>query len=89
SMSVTVNQVKTFRQKNEVISTINDMPGVSAVHERSWDATSAQLQLDVVYKGNSSGFCSRVDGFKMKSGGGSLAVTGVSGQNVTLNAQAL
>ncbi|MBN1575271.1 MAG: hypothetical protein JW913_01870 [Chitinispirillaceae bacterium] len=89
SMSVTVNQVKTFRQKNEVINTLNDMPGVSAVRERSWDATSAHLQLDVVYKGNPNGFCSKVDGYKMKSGGGSLAVMGVSGQNVTINAQTL
>ncbi|MBN1757214.1 MAG: hypothetical protein JW863_02785 [Chitinispirillaceae bacterium] len=89
SISVTVNEVKIFRQKNAVITTLTGMSGVSAVRERSWDATSAQLQLEVVYKGNTNGFCTKVDGFKLKSGGGSLAVTGVNGQNVTLVAQAL
>lgn len=88
-ITVTVNEVKVFRQKNAVISTLTGMSGVSTVRERSWDATSAQLQLEVVYKGNTNGFCTKIDGFKMKSGGGSLAVTGISGQNVTLVAQTL
>lgn len=88
-ITVTVNQVKTFRQKNEVINTLTTMAGVSGVHERSWDATSAQLQIDVIYKGNPAGFCGRVDGYKMKNSGGSLAVTGVSSQTVTLVAQTM
>jgi hypothetical protein len=87
TISVTINQVKTFRQKNDAINALSGMPGVGSVRERSWDATSAQLQLDVVYKGNTSGFCSKVDGRKMNDAGGTLAVTGVNGQNVTLGAQ--
>jgi hypothetical protein len=89
AITVTVSDVKSFRQKKNVITTINGLSGVTTVHERSWDATSAQLLLNVVYKGNSDGFCTKIDGYKMASGGGSLAVTGVNGQNVTLSAQAL
>ena len=89
SITVTINEVKQFRQKNAVIATLTGMPGVTAVRERSWDGTSAQLRIDVVYKGNTGGFCSKVDGYKMKTGGGSLAVTGVNGQNVILVAQAM
>ena len=88
-ISVTINEVKTFRQKNAVMATLNGLPDVGSVRERSWDATNAQLQLEVIYKGNTNGFCTKIDGFKMKSGGGSFAVTGISGQNVTLVAQAL
>lgn len=89
AIMVTISGVKTFRQKKNIIVTLNALTGVTAVHERSWDATSAQLLLNVVYKGNADGFCSKVDGYKMKSGGGSLAVTGVNGQNVTLAAQVM
>jgi hypothetical protein len=88
-ITVTVNAVKAFRQKNDVINTLTGMAGVSTVRERSWDATSAQLLIEVVYKGNTGGFCTKVDGFKMNSGGGSLTVSGVSGNNVTLIARAM
>ena len=88
-ISVTINKVTVFRQKKAIIATINSLSGVTAVRERSWDANSAQLQLDVVYKGNADGFCTKIDGYKMKTGGGSFAVTGVNGQNVTLTAQTM
>ena len=65
------------------------MAGVSVVRERNWDSQTTLLQLDVQYKGNVAGFCNKIDGFKMKAGGGSLSVTGVNGLGVTLITQAM
>jgi hypothetical protein len=45
--------------------------------------------VDVNYKGNANGFCTRIDGRKMKSGTGSLSVSGISGNAVTLTARAM
>jgi hypothetical protein len=89
AISVTIDKVTLFRQKKAIVITLNSLPGVSAVRERSWDAGSAQLQLDIVYKGNTDGFCTKIDGYKMKTSGGSFSVTGVNGQNVTLSAQTM
>jgi hypothetical protein len=88
-LSISVKRVVTFRQKTGILQTLKGLPGISAVRERSWDAQSALLQIDVEYKGNTTGFCEKVDGYKMATGGGSLAVTGVNGQNVSLAAEAM
>jgi len=63
---------------------LKTLAGVSTVRERNWNGEAAVLVIDVQYKGNTDGFCSKVDGFKLKESGGSLTVTGVSGQDVTL-----
>jgi hypothetical protein len=89
SVRVTVKNVASFRLKNEVLHTLGSAPGVSAARERGWTAESKLLEVDVQYKGNVDGFCTKVDGLKMRSGTGSLAVTGVTGMSVALSAESL
>ncbi len=89
SLSITVTGVSTFRMKNDLIQTLGGISGVSAVRERNWDMQSKIFTVDVQYKGNANGFCTRIDGFKLKSGAGSIAVSGVTGQRVTLAVQAM
>jgi len=82
-ITVAIKGVKTFRQKKAVVQTLGGLGNVSAVRERNWNGQSGLLQLDVQYKGNVDGFCTKVDGYKLTVGG-SLAVTGVNGSSVTL-----
>jgi len=89
SLSITITGVSTFRMKNDLIQTLGGISGVSAVRERNWDMQSKIFTVDVQYKGNANGFCTRIDGFKLKSGAGSVAVSGMTGQRVTLAVQAL
>jgi hypothetical protein len=89
SLSLTISGVTTFRLKNDLIQTLTWVPNVSAVHERNWDMQSKLLMVDIQYKGNANGFCTRIDGFKLKSGAGSIAVSGINGLRVTLQVQAM
>jgi hypothetical protein len=84
-LSITVKGVGAFGQKSSVLKTLRALSGVSAIRERDWNAQSAMLILDVQYKGNTEGFCTKADG-KALDGAGKLSVVGVSGQQVTLNA---
>ncbi|HEX2959592.1 MAG TPA: hypothetical protein VHO70_22340 [Chitinispirillaceae bacterium] len=84
-LSLTVKGVGAFGQKSSVLKTLRALSGVSAIRERDWNAQSAMLILDVQYKGNTEGFCTKADG-KALEGAGKLSVTAVSGQQVTLNA---
>lgn len=84
-LNTTVKGVVTFSQKTSVLKMLRALSGVSAVRERDWNAQSAMLILDVQYKGNMEGFCTRVDGKELE-GAGKVSVTAVSGQQVTLNA---
>jgi hypothetical protein len=88
-INITVNNVPTFRIKNNVIQTLRGIPGINGVYERSWNAQSGLLTVDIQYKGNPNGLATKVDGYKLTSGGGSLAVTGINGQEITLSVQAL
>jgi hypothetical protein len=88
-INITVNNVPTFRVKNNVIQTLKGISGIGGVYERSWNAQSGLLTVDIQYKGNPNGLATRVDGYKLANGGGSLAVTGMNGQEVTLSVQAL
>jgi hypothetical protein len=88
-LSVSITGVATFRSKAAIVQTIEGVSGVSAVRERDWDGTSKVLEIDVVYKGNANGFCNRIDGLKMKTGGGSLAVSGIEGTRISLIAQVM
>jgi len=81
---LSIKGVSNFRDKNSVVQTLRSMPGVVSVQERGWNGESQMLQADVQYKGNAAGFCTKADGFKMGSGGGSLTVTGQNGTRVTL-----
>jgi hypothetical protein len=89
TLSITISGVNTFRMKNDIIQTLGVVSGVAAVRERNWDMQSKILTVDVQYKGNANGFCTRIDGYKLKSGAGSVAVSGVNGQRVTLAVQAM
>jgi hypothetical protein len=89
SLSLTIGGVTTFRLKNDLIQTLTWVPNVSAVHERNWDMQSKLLMVDIQYKGNANGFCTRIDGFKLKSGAGSIAVSGLNGLRVSLLIQAM
>ena len=88
-LSITVAGVSTFRLKNDVIKTLEAVPNVTAVRERNWDMQSKLLMVDVQYKGNANGFCTRIDGYKMKSGAGSVGVSGMNGLRVSLLVQAM
>jgi len=88
-LSVNISKVLTFRQKNAILQTLKNIPGISTVRERTWDSQSSILILDIHYKGNTNGFCEKIDGFKLSSGGGSLSVTGVNGQNINLTAETI
>jgi hypothetical protein len=84
-LNITIKGVGTFAQKSNVLKVLRAIVGVSAVRERDWNAQSAMLILDVQYKGNAEGFCTKADG-KALEVAGKLAVTGVTGQQITLNA---
>jgi hypothetical protein len=88
-IQLTVKNVGTYRHKNAVMHTLKSIGNIVAARERGWDGQSKQLRVDVQYKGNVDGFCTRIDGYKLKSGGGSLSVTGVAGSAVTLVAEAM
>ncbi len=88
-LSLTISGVSTFRLKNDLIQTLQWVPNVSGVHERNWDMQSKLLVVDIQYKGNANGFCTRIDGFKLKSGAGSIAVSGLTGLRVALQIQAM
>lgn len=84
---LSVKGVTNFRLKNRTVQTLQSMPGVVSVHERGWNSTNNMLQVDVQYKGNANGFCTKCDGYKMTSGG-SFAVTGQNGTRIILTLQA-
>ncbi|MDD5676163.1 MAG: hypothetical protein PHC61_18470, partial [Chitinivibrionales bacterium] len=88
-LSITISNVGTFRDKTTVLQTLSAFANVTAVRERSWDDQSKLLEVDIQYKGNAQGFCTRIDGYKLKSGSGSLNVSGQNGTRVALKAQAL
>jgi len=89
TLSLTIAGVSNFRLKNDLVQTLTWVPNVSAVHERNWDMQSKLLMVDIQYKGNANGFCTRIDGFKLKSGAGSIAVSGLNGLRVSLQVQAM
>jgi hypothetical protein len=89
ALSVSVNGVGTFREKSDVVKTLEAVNNVAAVRERSWNGQAKLLQVDVVYKGTIDGFCERIDGLKMKSGPGSFAISGVKGNKISITAQVM
>ncbi|MGD9201311.1 MAG: hypothetical protein PVI26_07095 [Chitinispirillia bacterium] len=81
---VTVSEVSSFRLKNAVIHTLKSIPGIVNVRDRAWDEVKEVLLADIQFKGNTNEFCDRVDGYKMYFGGGSLAITGQNGTNISI-----
>lgn len=88
-ISLTINNVTTFRTKKAVVQTLRAISNIASVRERGWNGTSKVFKVDVQYKGTVDGLCTRIDGFKLKNAGGSFAVTGVTGTAVTLMAEAM
>ena len=86
-LMVSVKGVSTFRIKKTAVATLKQLPGVVTVNERGWNSTSGLLEVDIQYKGNADGFCSKADSYKL-SAGGSFAVTGQNGTRIKLAIQA-
>jgi hypothetical protein len=89
TLNITVSNVATFRLKNDIVLSLQGVSGVAAVRERNWDGQSKALTVDVQYKGNANGFCTRIDGYKLKSGSGSVSVSSVNGNAILLVIQAM
>lgn len=89
SINMTINGVKSYRQKSVIIQTLNRIENLSMVREQIWDPEFFTLSLDIYYKGNPNDLYNKLDGYKLLSGGGSLLITGVNGQNITLSVQAM
>lgn len=89
TLSISIKGVNSFRLKNSILSTLSALGTIATVRERAWNAQSELLEVDVQYKGNVEGFCTKLDGLKLKSGSGSLSVIGVNGASVTLQTQSI
>ena len=87
SINVTINEVKSYRQKKVIIQTLSRIENISMVREQIWDPESFVLSLDIYYKGNPNDLYKKLNGFKLLSGGGSFLLTEVNGQNITLSMQ--
>jgi hypothetical protein len=87
-LQVDVHNVVSFSQRNAVINTLKALSGVGEVHARGWNGQSKVLSADVTYKGNPSGFCSRVDQTALPGGGASLSVSGIDGMQIRLTVNA-
>jgi hypothetical protein len=84
ALRVTVSDVKNFKSSKAVIDGLPAASsGVVKVTKRDWNASTGNLELEVVYKGNSDGFCETVDGAKLPDGS-TLAVTGSGGSGARL-----
>jgi hypothetical protein len=88
-LSISISNVTTSRSKIAITQTLKGITGVGGVHERNWDTKKNILNVDVQYKGTPNGFSTKIDGYKLKTGGGSFAVTGINGQNIILAVQAM
>jgi hypothetical protein len=78
SLRVIVSDVKSFKSAKAVI---DGLPAATSsvvkVTKRDWNQSTGVLELEVIYKGNSDGFCENVDGAKLGDGS-ALSVTGSS-----------
>jgi hypothetical protein len=84
SLRVTVSDVKNFKTSKAVIDGLPALStGVVKVTKRDWNQSTGILELDVLYKGNSDGFCEGIDGGNL-SGGTTLTVTGSSSGSARL-----
>lgn len=88
SLRVTVSDVKSFKSSKAVI---DGLPALSSnvvkVTKRDWNQSTGLLELDVLYKGNSDGFCETVDNGKL-SDGTTLSVTGSTAGSARLKVAA-
>ncbi len=85
---VSIKGVNTSRIKNAVIKTFHSIPGVISVNKPKWNDKDQILTASVNYKGNANDFYSKSNGFKLGFGGGSLAIKGRKGAEITYSIQA-
>jgi hypothetical protein len=84
SLRVTVSDVKNFKTSKAVIDGLPELSSsVVKVTKRDWNQSTGILELDVLYKGNSDGFCETIDGGNL-SDGTALSVTGSSSGSARL-----
>lgn len=88
TISVSISNVRTFRQKSTIIQTFNRFANISTVKEHIWNPETEILEFKIDYKDNPNEFYKKIDGYKLVYGGGSLLVTGIDRQKITLSAQA-
>ncbi len=89
TLCIVVKDVKTFRMKNDIIVSLQSLSGVIDVRENNWNAKTRALTVDVQYKGGINAFSRRVEGYKMRSGGGSMSVSSVKGSTISLIVRAM
>jgi hypothetical protein len=89
SINMTINAVRSYRQKNVIIQTLSRIDNISMVREQIWDPESITLNLDIYYRGNPNDLYKKLNGYKLLSGGGSLLLTKVNGQSITLSVQVM
>lgn len=89
SIDMTIKEVRSYRQKNIILQTLNRISNISIFREQIWNPESCILQLAIYYRGNPKDLYKKLDGYKLISGGGSLLVTGINGQSITLAAQTM
>jgi len=87
-LTISVKNINTVRVKNVVCRTIKEMPGVVSLTERDWNEKDKTLKIEVNYKGNANDFCTKCNGYKTITGGGSFALAGQSGTQISLMLQA-
>jgi hypothetical protein len=87
-LTVTIKNVNSVRIQNVVCRTIKEMPGVVSISEPAWNEKDKLLQIEVNYKGNTNEFCTKSNGYKMITGGGSFALAGQNGTQISLMLQA-
>jgi hypothetical protein len=81
---VIVSNVKSFKTSKALIDGIPALsPNVVKVTKRDWNQGTGVLELEVVYKGTSDGFCEALDSQKL-SDGSTVAVTGSSSSGARL-----
>ncbi len=86
-LTVSIKNVGDFKLKKAVVTSLRSLAGVASVHERGWNSAGKVLQVDIQYKGNADGFCTKSDGHKLTSDNGNFAVTGQNGTRITLSVQ--
>jgi hypothetical protein len=86
-LRVIVSNVKSFKTSKALL---NEMPmhnnNIVKVTKREWNQTTGIMELEVVYKGNSDGFCESMDSKKL-SDNTTISVTGSNSGSVKLKVE--
>ncbi len=83
-LNLFVKGVQTIRVKNIVMQTVKDMIDVTQVTDKGWNEANKTLSLAISFRGSINDFCTKSNGYKMNSRGGSFAVTGQRGTDISV-----